>query len=264
MESTRQRRYGVALEWLPLDLDRGIGRNPLRTSPRRYCCRDVHGDHRSWITDPPLLDRLHEGRFRIPPLFRLPQPVHHIHADPGPRRQPVADVHRLGRRRTLLVPVDRILVRRGRQLCGRQEGFHHEPGGRLCIPAGNFPVSRSLRFSRHGDSHRCYSHLGSFCGDTVGTAAGFSERDLDDRPAAVHRSHWQERADPTLRVAPRCNGGADPGFRTDPRRYHGDLGSISLLPLDAAVRGSPRDPRHHRWDRRVYRTARSADRIWSK
>ena len=57
---------------------------------------------------------LHGPRPRLPPLLRLPEPVHRRDADPRPRRQPAGDVRRLGGRRPLLVPAHRLLVREGR------------------------------------------------------------------------------------------------------------------------------------------------------
>ena len=59
--------------------------------------------------------RLHEHDERLHALLRVPEPVHRLDADPGARRQPAGDVRRLGRRRPLLVPADRLLVRQGRQ-----------------------------------------------------------------------------------------------------------------------------------------------------
>ena len=43
-------------------------------------------------------------------LLRVPKPVHLLHAGPRPGRELPADVRRLGRRRVLLVPADRVLV----------------------------------------------------------------------------------------------------------------------------------------------------------
>ena len=64
------------------------------------------------FADPHLLDRLHGARPALRALLRLPEPVHRRDAHPRARRQPAGDVHRLGRRRPLLVPAHRLLVRR--------------------------------------------------------------------------------------------------------------------------------------------------------
>ena len=86
-----------------------------------------HGDVRRHA-DPCLFDRLHGAR-RVPALslLRLSVAVHLLHADAGDGGQPAAAVLRLGRRRPLLLPADRLLVRSPRRQCRRDQGVHRQP-----------------------------------------------------------------------------------------------------------------------------------------
>ena len=128
-------------------------------------------------------------------------------------RQPAADVRRLGGRRALLVPADRLLVRRGRQRRRRQEGVHRQPHRRLRLPARHVPALRgasapaaggTLNFAR---SPRIQAHAASLALATVTV----------DRAAALRRRDRQVGADPALRLAARRDGRPDAGLGADPR-----------------------------------------------
>jgi hypothetical protein len=78
--------------------------------PRRALRRDDAHRDRGRRSDPSLLGRLH-GRGRgLRALLHLHEPVPALDADTGAGRQPAPDVRRLGGRRPVLVPVDRVLV----------------------------------------------------------------------------------------------------------------------------------------------------------
>ena len=62
-----------------------------------------------------------------------------------------------------------------------------------------------------------------------------------DRPAPLRRRGGQERAVPAPRLAPRRDGGANPGQRPDPRRHHGQR---------RGLHGRPRQPDLRRESRR--------------
>ena len=55
-------------------------------------------------------------------------------------RQPAGDVRRLGGRRPVQLPADRLLVQRDGQRRRRQEGVHHQPHRRLRLPDRDVPA----------------------------------------------------------------------------------------------------------------------------
>ena len=59
-----------------------------------------------------------------------------------------AAVHRLGRRRPLLVPADRLLVQREGERRRGQEGVHRQPHRRLRLPDRDVPAVREPRHAR--------------------------------------------------------------------------------------------------------------------
>ena len=97
---------------------------------------------------------------RVRALLLLPEPVHRLHAGAGARRELPGDVRRLGGRRALLVPADRLLVQEevgGRR---RQEGVHRQPHRRLRVPPRHVRALRAfgtLDFQRRrlAPSRRC-------------------------------------------------------------------------------------------------------------
>ena len=109
---TRGRRACTTWSWTWI----ATGDSPRR--PRvphgRAVGRDVPGHHVHRLPDPRVRGRLHGRRSRLRALLRLPEPVLRRDAGAGPRRQPAGDVHRLGGRRPLQLPADRLLVHRAR------------------------------------------------------------------------------------------------------------------------------------------------------
>ena len=63
----------------------------------------------------------------------------------GARRELPGAVHRLGRRRALLLPADRLLVQRQGERRRRQEGVHRQPHRRLRLPGRDVPAVREPR-----------------------------------------------------------------------------------------------------------------------
>ncbi len=90
-----------------------------------------------WGAHPPLLDRVHAGRDGrgVRPLLLVPQPVRRFHARPRAGAELPRDVRRVGGRRPLLLPADRVLVQEAVGLGRRQEGLHRQPDRRLRLPA---------------------------------------------------------------------------------------------------------------------------------
>ena len=118
--------------------------------PARSAVRDdAARRHRHRHADPRLLDRLHGRRAarRRRALLLLPEPVLLLHAHARPGQQLPGDVRRLGRRRPLLVPADRLLVREEERGGRRQEGVHHQPHRRLGLRPRHVPdlLRRSAR-----------------------------------------------------------------------------------------------------------------------
>ncbi len=108
--------------------------------------------------DRPLLDRLHGRRRRGAPLLRLHRVLRLLDADARRGREPADAAHRLGARRPLLLPTDRLLARAAERGARGEEGVHHErvrrrdDGARLLHPhrAHELAVVRKLstRISR--------------------------------------------------------------------------------------------------------------------
>ena len=126
---------------------------------------DGADNHRRRRPHPYLFDRLHARRRRLLALLRMAQPVHLRDAGAGARRQHVADVRRLGRRRAVLVRADRVLVQGAGEHDGRQQGVHREPRRR---PGVRDCALQSVRRPASGRT----SDAGDARGRPVRTAAG--------------------------------------------------------------------------------------------
>ena len=92
----------------------GDARHRRRLPARPAVGGDAVRRHLRRLPDPRLLGRLHGPRGGLPALLRLPEPLHGRDAAAGPGQQLPGDVRRLGRRRPLLLPADRLLLRPGR------------------------------------------------------------------------------------------------------------------------------------------------------
>ena len=135
---------------------------PLRLDPGRLPRRG-HGpalrpadlavpaaDHRRRIADPRLLHRLHGARRAAAAVLRLPQPVRRGDADAGDVRELPRPVHRLGGRRSGVVPADRLLAAQALGRGRRQEGLRDQPGRR------HGPLDRDHAGVRHVRLHQLH------------------------------------------------------------------------------------------------------------
>ena len=104
--------------------------------------------HVRGLPDPRLFDRLHGPGPRLRALHGVPEPLHVRDAHAGAGRELRGAVRRLGRRRALLVPADRVLVRPAERDRRRQEGVHRQPRRRRGVPARDVPGVRQLRDAR--------------------------------------------------------------------------------------------------------------------
>ncbi len=68
------------------------------------------GRHRRGLADSHLFHGIHARRSGLPPVFLLPESVHVFHARADSGGELPADVRRLGRRRAVQLPADRILL----------------------------------------------------------------------------------------------------------------------------------------------------------
>ena len=84
-----------------------------------------------------------ETRLRVRALLLVPEPVRRVHARARARRELPGDVRRLGGRRPLLVPADRLLVPEEVGVRRRQEGVHRQPHRRLRVRARRAAASSS-------------------------------------------------------------------------------------------------------------------------
>ena len=117
---------------LHLDFRRRIPRG-LRAASGPAHRDHAAGRHRRGLADPHLFHRIHARRSRLPPVFLLPESLHVFHADAGPGGQLPADVCRLGRRRAVQLPADRLLLPEAIRHQRRQQGVLGEPHRRFRI-----------------------------------------------------------------------------------------------------------------------------------
>ena len=200
---------------------------------------DDPGRHRHRRPDPPLRHRLHARRRRVLALLRVPEPVHVRDADAGARRQPAADVRRLGGRRLLLLGADRLLVPRSRQ--------HDAPATRPSSSTASATSASSSASSCCSGRSTRQGHGTLVFREMAKRAQRRSKaRRSGDVPvvtlatlAPVRRRHRQVGADPALRLAARRDGGPDAGLRADPRRDHGDRRRLHDRAHELSLRMAP-------------------------
>ena len=130
----RLRPSGRAHPAVHLDhLGRSQGR--LGAAHRHAHRRDAGGGDDRLRARAPLFDRLH-GRGPVPAaVLRLPVALHLRHAGAGDRRQPRADVLRLGGRRPRELSADRLLVSQARGQRRRDQGLRRQPRRRFRLRA---------------------------------------------------------------------------------------------------------------------------------
>ena len=124
---------------LDLARSRALQRRPA--AARRPAEHDDDADRqRRRRPDRPLLDRLHGRGQRGAPLLRVHRVLRLLDAAARRGREPADAPRRLGARRPLVLPPDRLLARPVERRAGRQEGLHHErvrrrdDGARLLHP----------------------------------------------------------------------------------------------------------------------------------
>ena len=141
--------------------------------------------------DPRLFDRLHGARC-LPAisLLRLPLAVHLLHADAGNGGQPAATVLRLGRRRPLLLPADRLLVRPSGRQRRRDQGVHRQPYRRSRLRGGHRTGLSEIRLGRI--RHDLPIRRAASGRHLFGTGRHLP-RVRSHRRAAVHRRDGQSR-----------------------------------------------------------------------
>ena len=126
---------------------------------------------------------------------------------------------------------------RNRAAVAGQEGVRRQPGRRLRVHARDVLHHRQHRQPRLRRD------------EPAGREHPAHDRDRD-RAAAVRRLHRQERADPVARLAPRRDGGPDPGLGADPRGDDGDRRHLPAVPRASVLRGERRRDDGGRVDRR--------------
>ena len=197
---------------------------------------DARLRHLRRLPDPRLLGRLHarRDRPRLRALLRLPEPVHVRDAGAGARRQPAGAVRRLGGRRALLLPADRLLLREGlvrRRPARRRSSSTGSATSASCSrsspPSPAFGTARVHR--------RCSPTAAADPEHFAGAATVIGL-------LPVRRRDRQVGADPALRLAARRHGRPDPGVGPDPRRHHGHRRRVHGGPLQRAL---PAEPHRH-------------------
>ena len=235
-EAPRRWRPGGARE-LRVALDRRwIAADPPVARRRSPVERPLARRHRRRASDPRLLDRLHEGRSGLREVLRVPEPLRVRDADADPVVEPARTLRGLGRRRAVLLPPDRFLVREGLAGRSRTEGLRREPHRRRLLPDRKLPAGARLRDARPLRSGRQRPH----------PARGPLRRGAAGYPAPVRRCLRQVRAVPAVHLAAGRHGRAHARLGPDPRGDDGNRRRLPHRPSEPAVRGQPHDPRRHR------------------
>ena len=158
-----------------------------------------------------------ETRLGVRALLLVPEPVRRVHARARARRELPGDVRRLGGRRPLLVPADRLLVSEEVGVRRRQEGVHRQPHRRLRVHPRRAAALRPLRHARLPGGRARGRRAQP--GDGV-------RHGLADHAAAVRRRDRQVGADSALRLAAGRDGRPDAGLGAHPCGDDGDGGRV--------------------------------------
>ena len=215
-----------------LDVARGRGLpHPARRSDRPAQRLHDAGHLRRRRPDRRLLDRLHGRRGRGAPLLRLHGAVRVLDAaarSVGELRDPA---RRLGARRALLLPADRLPPRSPERGRGGEEGVHHERVRRRDHGAGDLPAVLERRHARPRGLRVRRGHVAD--GHDPGSARDARRRRREVGAAAA------------AHLAARRDGGPDAGQRPDPRRDDGDGRRLHARPR--CTRSSRRLRRFRTW-----------------
>src|SRR5436190_2629708 len=185
--------------------------------------------------DRPLLDRLHGRRRRGAAVLRLHVLLRLLDAAAGRGRQPADAAGRVGPRRPLVLPADRLLARAADGDRGGEEGLRDECLRRRHDGARVLRPDRALELARLRDLVR---HRRGPLPD--------NGRPRRARPAG--RRGGEVGADPPAHVAAGRDGGPDAGERAHPCRDDGDgrrLPDRAHAPHLRADAHDPADRRRH-------------------
>ena len=242
----------------------GAGSVPIdvEVQRRRAERRDDARRHRRRLPHPPLRDRVHGEGQGLPPLLRVPEPLHLLDARPHPGRQPAGPLRRLGGRRPLQLPAHRLLVSTKRRT--------RRPARRRSSPTASATSACSARCSCSCTTRGALDWAGIEADATAlvdppvdamrvhlwpiggGQLRGLRSRSSSRRtpltisaatavrPRALPRLRRQERADPALRLAPRRDGRPHAGHRAHPRGHDGHGGRLPRLPPVVRLRALAR------------------------
>ena len=167
--------------------------DPPRPADRDHADRGHHGlEPRA-----PLFLRLHGSRSAVArgrglqaALLCLSVVLHLRDADAGDRRQPGADVLRLGRRGRRLLPADRLLLPQALGQCRRDQGLRGQPGRRFRLCARHLRAVLPDRFDQLRRHLRRRTRSGRNPADLP---LDRMERGQPGGLPAVHRARWANR-----------------------------------------------------------------------
>ena len=149
---------------------------------------DLHADrHRRGLVHLRLRHRLHARRDRLLSLLRLHGSVHVFDARAGDGLKLPDDVCRLGRRRSLFVPADRLLLRSPGSRERFAQGIHHESHRRLRFCARDLRRHRDLRHARSTPTFSTRRRvIRSNCSVTGAFCRGLRSGSLSAPAASLH------------------------------------------------------------------------------
>ncbi len=234
----------------PVDgLDVARRRRPPRRpdDPRRPAER-LHdaGRLRRRLADRRVLDRLHARRPGRAPLLRVHGAVRVLDAHARPGRQPAAAARRLGPRRPLVLPADRLPPRAAERDRGCEEGVHHERRRRRDDGARSVPADPAHGLARLRLAHR--------------HRRVERPRDRPRRARPARRRRREVGADPAAHVAAGRDGGPDTRERAHPRGDHGDRGRLPDRAVPQRLRARAGRAGHGGDPRRGHARRRRIDR----
>ncbi len=216
------------------------------TAPRRPAEHDddAHRQRRR-RADRPLLDRLHGRRPRGTPLFRVHRVLRLLDAHARRGREPADASRRLGARRPLVVPADRLLARAAERGAGGEEGVRDERVRRRDDGARALHPHRALSLALVRRARRLRTLV---------------EHRQPRRARPARRRRGEVGADPAPDVAARRDGRPDAGQRPHPRGHDGHRGRLPHRAHAPHLRAGTDDRADRGRHRRAHASRRRADR----
>ncbi len=132
---------------------------------------------------------------------------------------------RLGRRRSLLLSVDWLLVSSSFRQCRGHQGLHRQSGWRFRFRTREF--SPALRSSARSTSIRYFAAAPDPCRQDHGISGRRLGHAHDHLSPAVHGCDGKVGAVLAAYLASRCHGGPNPRISPDTRRHDGDCRGVS-------------------------------------